>query len=92
MDLARCKRAPVGGLGGMVRRHREALSLLVVEYAEKVGIVPSSLGKIEQQEWPNTTLHVLDKLAKVLGMTTPEMLGAALALRQKTPDRAKADA
>lgn len=59
-------------LGDRVRRLRKKLGLTQAALAERAGIEAKYLGQIERAE-TNTTLAMLDRIAKGLGITLSEL-------------------
>jgi len=63
-------------LGTIVRRQRNRLGLSLVELAEKSGVSPSYLGRIENaQRYPST--NILRKIAKPLKLDEEELFNLA---------------
>lgn len=82
-DIAVWHDVAVFHIGEIVRKLREEQNLGVVEFAQKAGISPTTLGEIEKNTG-NPRANTWDKIAAALGTTVGE-LHARLAAANQAP-------
>ena len=59
-----------------LKREREARGMTLTEVAQRAGIDPSNLSKLEKDPQPNPTLDTLAKIADAIGVTLAISVGA----------------
>jgi XRE family transcriptional regulator of biofilm formation len=71
-------------IGDSIRQLRVAKGLSISELAERAGVAKSYISSIERGIQKNPSIQTLDKISRVLGVTTQQLL--SLDTQLQTPD------
>jgi len=65
--VARCKRTPKPGVGGVIMTLRQAQGISLDKLSKESGISKGNLSRMETAEYPNPRLATLETIARTLG-------------------------